>query len=1069
MKVHISKIVNGSTVIQDTIHLNVVSGGAKPDNAFDIFTSTDKYDFKILPNDKIFDLRQKLAIMTDIPYHRQHLYPPPYAVKVYGNTYPIDIKHIEGEYINDIPIDLELYSNRANITVEAYDLIEVPKKEYWLFDANDFIKQKSIIKHKEQIYWGFIIKFFPAITESIYDEYIAGSSLKTYETLNPNPLSYYNRYEGELDILKKIKKARKRKIDVKVYSSKLAFYGDYILSKEGLFNTLEGMDAIVYRKGNTIMSRFTGTIFNVYTPVDGELVIYYTAQKNNYIIKFKKKSFIVHAEWDLIDVSYKYIKKYVINDITPLINEINNMGRPVFQSIQRIYLTNPVLLGLTMRFIWTHGKYYGDVDLSDFIDAGVFERRSIIGSDNKFMSEYYLRKGLHPIYKKKLLENSNDYDMLTDVKLMNKLSNIYRKFSFSSRIGMYIFNLENIRYKEIPYIIGILQLLISNLEEKSFDDVPKLPKLKEYDPVLFNMKDVGGKTLYSKACQKVNQPNVYNEEEIKSFKIKDAIKYRNFTTGEDIYYQCVDSNLHFILNKHPLGYCLPCCGKKDLSSKKKQVEYSSCINTGTGTSTIGKYVIKYGKIITQGRLGDIPVFLEKYIQLLHNNKYYIYGTPGKDIWNSMAVILDLPIDEIKMKCKSRMDEELFIHLYNSILPNFFGSPEEIIEQFDNIHNIIPDANMFYIELLEFTFNMCIILIYDDGHIKLKLTRPFLQDVDTYAILIYNDGFNIIVDTDEKSFFKDLIYEKQFGKTSPIILTIKNFIKTKKSDIFTWRQLKKLVEREGWFFIKKYINRQRLIYAALIETDMGACYFPVDFEPTEDLSTNPHTPDGLDQNILFSVINKANQTLTEENKIRINKVVSYKDKIIAYADKFYYYIDPINADDIMSDTSLKVIELLYSPDDINNEIIKPPNVDLINKIEAAHKEYNVYYDTLLSFINKLDTLKNTKIRKKITRLYMSKEFQTLKDLLGDMYSTVIDDIKTKIFDNIMYSFDSLLDEYATYDRNKLISKISSLVKCDVVVAEFIADEIINPVTRKSLEIIKNTIKITHKKTIVYIKN
>jgi hypothetical protein len=160
---------------------------------------------------------------------------------------------------------------------------------------------------------------------------------------------------------------------------------------------------------------------------------------------------------------------------------------------------------------------------------------------------------------------------------------------------------------------------LSSVELSERDTAPehrKLRRLQEIDPVLYNLKKHGAPRVYSTRCQRGKQPMLYSEAEARAGVVpKNAVKYWNFTLQKPAHYACPDAkypHLGFIVDVHPKGYCIPCCGKikPTPGSKHAQVEkicmgehsfkVKSLIEQPVG------YIMSYGKDLPENRLSHLP-------------------------------------------------------------------------------------------------------------------------------------------------------------------------------------------------------------------------------------------------------------------------------------------------------------------------------------------------------------------------------------------------------------------------------------------------------------------------------
>lgn len=180
-------------------------------------------------------------------------------------------------------------------------------------------------------------------------------------------------------------------------------------------------------------------------------------------------------------------------------------------------------------------------------------------------------------------------------------------------------------------------------EGKSFKEI-KL--LKETDNVLFNYdhlyKTKSGSKLkpYSKVCQAGMQPIPMTNQALKKWnKYKEGetpvLHYSNKTKPSegDVNYVCPYRVYKYPgfqrYDRHPKGYCLPCCRKKNFLDNQDSMayrRYAECVKTGQIPSKLDrrralnkKYIKGYGKI-GPGRYSWLPDQLMKIF-----NESWIYN------------------------------------------------------------------------------------------------------------------------------------------------------------------------------------------------------------------------------------------------------------------------------------------------------------------------------------------------------------------------------------------------------------------------------------------------------------
>lgn len=199
-------------------------------------------DVKIYPEDKLFDVKQKIHIALGIPFYRSHLYwiQNGRAMTTYkiitNKLYPVDIRDLLNNTKSDnqemlgVKIDRELYNERADIKVEANDTFEIIAnltswgETFYVCDLADYVEVVksqliNIVRDKYQLdlyYFGFVIKYWPQLVYEAFTEYILAESslMQKFPDLSV-PISHIKKvYSTEAEILDKNYKNVKRIMDL---------------------------------------------------------------------------------------------------------------------------------------------------------------------------------------------------------------------------------------------------------------------------------------------------------------------------------------------------------------------------------------------------------------------------------------------------------------------------------------------------------------------------------------------------------------------------------------------------------------------------------------------------------------------------------------------------------------------------------------------------------------------------------------------------------------------------------------------------------------------------------------
>lgn len=336
--------------------------------------------------------------------------------------------------------------------------------------------------------------------------------------------------------------------------------------------------------------------------------------------------------------------------IAPLAKRINEFGRQVFENSGRLAVmsrNNVDYAGLNVALVWRVPIPESTFDklkkkLREHMDSYIIRPVPETDVDNEV--RFYMMKGMtydDPHRIEELIPLTNYYAYLTDVTVRQRWLSLYaQRLVLVTRFTTDVrFEIHNIKEQEFglfyQYVITLLYWLEHSaalssediqrtLQEKRKTGV--LQTLKAYDPALYVMKRYGSDLVYSRLCQKAHQPVPYTEEEYEYLDPrmkKKAVKYWNFTSGRPMYYMCPDPRypkLHFIVDRHPMGYCIPCCMKqrKEESRTKKDRIFEICMRDHQygeqETEETSRYIMNYGKTLEPGRISRLPDLLERYIK-----------------------------------------------------------------------------------------------------------------------------------------------------------------------------------------------------------------------------------------------------------------------------------------------------------------------------------------------------------------------------------------------------------------------------------------------------------------------
>lgn len=410
--------------------------------------------------------------------------------------------------------------------------------------------------------------------------------------------------------------------------------------------------------------------------------------------------------------------------VNPIIQQINDMGRPIFKNQYRIPLVearNTEFSSLGVGIFWKNTITQSAFGLlmkkiKEEISTGIIRPfETTVGEHETEAYSFYIYKGITEYDLHQIEQNIplwNYYEYLTNAKVKQRWQTLFEKgrlVTVTHRTTDVKFEVQDIREVEFAmfyhYLISFLYRISVDISKariatrKSSDDDTKqniLKLAKSRDPDLYIFKRFGSDVVYSRICQKDHQPIPYTPEEYARLDSKTkakAVQYWNFTTKSPMYYICPNCKypyLSFIVGQHPRGYCLPCCKKTALSvaedkagspnsGSKKDIIYNVCLDqhsydeqdTPTASS---RYIMNYGKAVEISRIGRLPDMLDKYL---------LYNLEDTDIVGDIGITTlkingkDYDLGDVKnvlkhIKIKKKPMQEMIPYLEEP-LPIEFGS------------------------------------------------------------------------------------------------------------------------------------------------------------------------------------------------------------------------------------------------------------------------------------------------------------------------------------------------------------------------------------------------------------
>lgn len=687
-------------------------------------------DISITSVDTIADFKNKIAYISGIMPYEQHLYiksngtiPMRYSIRsTYNHEINIEKINDYGEVILNVPIDIDMYNNNELLYVEAYDSFTFVNDIIKTFHTNIFYliplsqwlnpQHKTLTQlindktRKNMLYYGFILKYYPILTYNVYEEF-----------LNNNIKSSYPQFHQVLDWKKEnelfdtINSMKSEKFQRRILSTELRTSSNSNIKIYELFKMLQTnnnllvielshvinneLHKITKLNRRNVLSRM---IYNKYKRILKKtygfirFLLLYDSQE--YVISLRRDgTYSIFSNWANQSDANK-IFKILSDDINPFIKTINDFSRRIFTTSDRInYISknNSRFANLNIILIWKKrlNREQFNIIQKSFDNEQKLGVVSIDSSavlrDNSFIM--FIRRWFKYDYElllKIISESSdNEYAYYSDPKIMERWNDVYLKEkqieinSKYSEVQIIFTKFSEGEYKFFSWYFAkkfaSFAQYLNKVKAKKADTnfyTAQSKNLINIDPELYNLKQHGSKYQYSRKCQKKRQPVIYSIHEWEN-KDKVGHLYKNFTTGEDVYYHCPNKNFPYFSfltsNIHPKDYCIPCCfAKKPDKSTKIGKLYTQCMETKTHRKSeidiSSRYIFSFGKIIPEGRLSHLPSYLENFVNNLiittENIRIFEVGKEltyykgkaykVKKLWSAVRKnkVIQIPIKEI---------------------------------------------------------------------------------------------------------------------------------------------------------------------------------------------------------------------------------------------------------------------------------------------------------------------------------------------------------------------------------------------------------------------------------------
>lgn len=770
-----------------------------------------------------------------------------------------NILNVDYEKINEVFIDFDIINNRNLYIIKEFTKIKQIKDldiekdiELDVFDINDFILDKDrlnkqIIQDDEilnNIYFGFVEKFFPMYDLNLFKTYIQSmSKLDLY----PNLYIEKNRVLEKIKIINNINNnlisKSEKNTNIKLVNLKIESYNsNKSIYVQEIFNAIElkkfdNIEKIECRLNinDKILYLEKINVIDIGLNIKKHLYLYGTKNNLEYneitdksdlilfsVIINNKQYKIVNTRINIILDEYNNIylsvslndnikldeyKTIIQLEVNKIITELNNKLK---LSINLINKFNINLLSLDSSIIYNKSiNHEQHLELLNNIKKNeILEYYKVINIDeinNKIELKLTYLDFDTLINEDRLNDYTNNYYIY---KLDPFLIEKYNKIIYNARIVVQPrindikIDFINININEYNYIsLFLLKFMKScliktvNKNVKLSNNLNKIKLLKESDPNLYIINKSDSKNLYSRKCQSSQQPIIVTEKEIKSKKIKDYVKYWNFTKNKSEFYSCDNKKflyVKFLTNIHPKNYCVPCCKKKSMNAIKikssyeeihnkclAKFQYSKNEKSQKESEIKSRYIMNYScKIMLENdRLMDLPLTLKK----IFNNMYEIDNESNNGVYNFyikginqnfmniknvgilfiLSSILEKNLDEIIILINNFLldNPNLINIILGGKLLNYVSNIKELIKLINNtfsnkflfksINLEFSDWNSFFIEISKYFGIVYVIIdefdseILNDSILKIKLSDT-IKNASEYILNTKNYNYVLLV-------------------------------------------------------------------------------------------------------------------------------------------------------------------------------------------------------------------------------------------------------------------------------------------------------------------------------------
>lgn len=828
-------------------------------------------------------------------------------------------------------------------------------------------------------------------------------------------------------------------------------------------------------------------------PMKYEFLDLYVFSNGNINVRARLSREENYSFQSILDMTMKYIN--------PIIRHINTFGDQILYNNQRLFeITREFVkftnIALEVIYHQPEGQSLQHNVLVRTLQQ-LSKAKMIILKSLEDRITFFMQKGTFVYNMDKIEKNmviQNYYSFLTNSEIFNKWVIFFykqRKTQVTIQHNNVSFTMSGIQEDEYGYVMTFLNYIWHRLlypqQYPDLKDVKgehvvtssssAIRQLKQFDPTLFDYNKIYKMSeLYSPACQKKHQPIAKTEAEyarMSEAERKKFIKYWNFTTKSPAYYGCPHKNfphLHFIVNKHSQGYCLPCCRKTNVSNDEiiqECLQNHKYSKTKVNKIKDTRYVMNFGKAIPPGRLCKLPPDLENlfnyYIRdshecLIMGVEQRTYNIPSA-ILNIASIATETPTRILLTSLLKAFQNrnKVFYSLLNGAIIQHFSNPAAFASTLKDLIASEPNSitqfsdevpwNYVFIDLLFYCLEINVVLFSQDMrtmdtptkfHTFNRHSSEYKQSIIVMKqIFDRSEVFSMICEIDINTFFTTRVITTKlvppdYQLFMPIANMINHFemVENESVNITSPKSLsltnlhKKMNTR--WVIKELYLNKTDLVYYVGVQKSSkkgGIVRVPV--YGSEILSNI----DKKNINIIYTPVRKDDMpTISALSdflddvglELTIDYLISYpKHSIIGIVLRgIVFYHQKCTLDALRSTLKIKdspkVIEQTFDPDVINQVLFKatPAKPDRRSTSFAADF-YSVYMYQIfiLEFVVLLYKNNNKKVREKIATLLKNKGTSS-----EQAYMSIIEVLK-EYYENRFSDWETYFDE----DRLKIVQQ------------------------------------------------